>query len=97
MFSQVSVCPQSASLLLVHCWALLWRGGYASDWNAVLCLVFVKVNLPGVDDGSRAGLLVDVVAARVVLAVLVLVGLVPSVTLLGSVFRGCSLGAGSVG
>ena len=36
-------------------------------------------------------------AARVVLAVLVLVVLVPSVTLLSSVFRGCSVGAGSVG
>ena len=36
MFSQVFVCPQSASLLLVHCWSLLWRGRYASYWNAFL-------------------------------------------------------------
>ena len=32
MFSQVSVCPQSASWIL----ALLRRGRYASSWNAFL-------------------------------------------------------------
>ena len=32
------VCPQSASWLLVHCSALLWRGRYASYWNAFLLL-----------------------------------------------------------
>ena len=37
MFSQVSVCPQSASWLIVHCSALLRRGRYASYWNAFLC------------------------------------------------------------
>ena len=36
MFSQVSVCPQSASWLIVHCSALLRRGRYASYWNAFL-------------------------------------------------------------
>ena len=36
MFSQVSVCPQSASWLLVHCLALSRRGRYASYWNAFL-------------------------------------------------------------
>ena len=34
MFSQVSVCPQLASWILVHCSALLRRGQYASYWNA---------------------------------------------------------------
>ena len=36
MFSQVSVCPQSASRILVHCSALLQRDRYASYWNAFL-------------------------------------------------------------
>ena len=36
MFSQVSVCPQLASWLLVHWSALLRRGRYASYWNAFL-------------------------------------------------------------
>ena len=36
MFSQVSVCPQSASWLIVHCSALLRRGRCASYWNAFL-------------------------------------------------------------
>ena len=36
MFSQVPVCPQSASWLLGHCSSLLWRGRYASYWNAFL-------------------------------------------------------------
>ena len=36
MFSQVSVCSQSASRMLVHCSALLRRGRYASYWNAFL-------------------------------------------------------------
>ena len=36
MFSQVSICPQSASWILVHCSALLRRGQYASYWNAFL-------------------------------------------------------------
>ena len=35
MFSQV-FCSQSASWLLVHCSSLLWRGRYASSWNAFL-------------------------------------------------------------
>ena len=34
MFSQVSVCPQSASWLLVHYSALLRRRHHASYWNA---------------------------------------------------------------
>ena len=34
MFSQVFVWPQLASWLLVRCSALLWRGRYASYWNA---------------------------------------------------------------
>ena len=43
MFSQVSVCAQSASSILVHCSALLRRGRYTSYWNAFLflfCLFF---------------------------------------------------------
>ena len=36
MFSQVFVCPQSASWILVHCLAFLRRGRYASYWNAFL-------------------------------------------------------------
>ena len=36
MFSQMSVCPQSASWLLVHCSAFLRRGRYTSYWNAFL-------------------------------------------------------------
>ena len=36
MFSQMSVCPQSASWIMVHCSALLQRGRYASYWNALL-------------------------------------------------------------
>ena len=36
MFSQVTVCPQSASWILVHCSALLQRSWYASYWNAFL-------------------------------------------------------------
>ena len=36
MFSQLPVCPQSVSWLLVHCSAFLQRGWYASYWNAVL-------------------------------------------------------------
>ena len=35
-FSQVFVCPQLASWLLIHCSALLWRGWYASYSNAFL-------------------------------------------------------------
>ena len=38
MFSQVSVCPQSTTKILVHRSALLWRGRYASYWNAFLYL-----------------------------------------------------------
>ena len=38
MFSQVSVCPQSASWILVHCSAMLRRGRYTSYWNAFLLL-----------------------------------------------------------
>ena len=38
MFSQVFVCPQSASWPLVHCSALLRLGRYASYWNAFLFL-----------------------------------------------------------
>ena len=34
MFSQVFVCPQSASWLFIHCSALLRLGQYASYWNA---------------------------------------------------------------
>ena len=33
MFSQVFVCPQSASWLLIHCLALLRRGQFASYWK----------------------------------------------------------------
>ena len=36
MFSHVSVCPQSALWLFVHCSALLRSGRYSSYWNAVL-------------------------------------------------------------
>ena len=36
IFSQVFVCPQSASWLLDHCSSLLQRGRYASYWNAFL-------------------------------------------------------------
>ena len=38
MFSQVSVCPQSASWLLVHCSTFLQHGRYASYWNAFFLL-----------------------------------------------------------
>ena len=42
MFSQVSVCPRSASWLLVHCSALR-RGRYASYSNAFLSVwVFMQ-------------------------------------------------------
>ena len=34
MFSQVSVCPQSASWIPAHCSALLKCGRYASYWNS---------------------------------------------------------------
>ena len=34
MFSQASVCPQSASWLLGHCSSFLQRGRYASYWSA---------------------------------------------------------------
>ena len=34
MFSQVSICPQSASWILAHCSALLKCGRYASYWNS---------------------------------------------------------------
>ena len=40
MFSQVSVCPQSASWLLSHCSSLLQHGRYASYWNAFLFQFF---------------------------------------------------------
>ena len=40
MFSQVFVCLQSASWLLVHCSSLLWRGRYASYWNAFLFILY---------------------------------------------------------
>ena len=40
IFSQVSVCPQSGSWLLVHCSTLLQHARYASYWNAVLFGVF---------------------------------------------------------
>ena len=40
MFSQVSVCPQSASWLLGHCSSLLWRGRYASLLECILVRVF---------------------------------------------------------
>ena len=36
MFSQVFICLQSASWLLIHCLALLQLGQYASYWNAFL-------------------------------------------------------------
>ena len=36
MFSQVSVCPQSASWIFAHCSVLLRSGRYASYWNAFL-------------------------------------------------------------
>ena len=36
MFSQVSVCPQSASWILAHCSSLLQCGRYASYWNTFL-------------------------------------------------------------
>ena len=36
MFSQLSVCPQSASWILVHCSTLLQCGRYAFYWNAFL-------------------------------------------------------------
>ena len=42
MFSQVSVCPQSASWILDHCSALLRHGRYASHWNAFLLLVKIE-------------------------------------------------------
>ena len=42
MFSQLSVCPQSASWTLAHCSTLL-RGRYASYWNAFL-FVFLILN-----------------------------------------------------
>ena len=41
MFSQVSVCPQLASWILVHCSALLQHGRYASYWNAFLLISFL--------------------------------------------------------
>ena len=51
MFSQVFVCPQSASWLLIHCLALLRRGQYASYWNAFLffmqpSLCFLDISQP---------------------------------------------------
>ena len=46
MFSRVSVCPRSASWILVHCSALLHRGRYASYWNAFLLeFFFQKLNI----------------------------------------------------
>ena len=42
MFSQVSVCPQSAAWIVVHCSALLRRGRYASYWNAFLFVTELK-------------------------------------------------------
>ena len=43
MFSQVSVCPQSTSWILVHYSALLQCGRYASYWNDFLFLsIFTK-------------------------------------------------------
>ena len=36
MFSQMFVCPQSASWLLAHCSDLLRRGRHESYWNAFL-------------------------------------------------------------
>ena len=38
VFSQVSVCPQSVSWILVHCSALLQCSRYTSYWNAFLLL-----------------------------------------------------------
>ena len=43
MFSQMSVCPQSVSWLLIHCSALLRRGRYASYWNALLFKKILKI------------------------------------------------------
>ena len=43
MFSQVFVCPQSPSWLLDHGSALLWRGRYASYWNAFLFLISMEL------------------------------------------------------
>ena len=43
MFSQVSVCPQSASWILLQCSALLWRGRYASYWNAFSFIVILLI------------------------------------------------------
>ena len=45
MFPQVSVCPQSASWIQVHCSALLQRGRYASYWNAFLLHILRKMCL----------------------------------------------------
>ena len=36
IFSQVFVCPQSASSLIDHCSSLLRHGRYASTWNTFL-------------------------------------------------------------
>ena len=43
MFSQVSVYPQLASRLQVHCSAFLRRGRYGSYWNAFL-LSLISMN-----------------------------------------------------
>ena len=42
MFSQVDVCPQSASWLLVHWSSLFRRGRYASYWNSSLLIFFCR-------------------------------------------------------
>ena len=45
MFSQVSVCPQSASWLFGHWSSLLRRGWYATYWNAFLLFKNVCSNI----------------------------------------------------
>ena len=45
MFSQVSLCPQSASWLLDHCSSLLLGGRYASYWNAFLLKLLERYEL----------------------------------------------------
>ena len=62
MFSQVSVCPQLALWILVHCSALLRRSRYTFYWNAFLLLIIftkefrnlknTKLNLEGILYGN---------------------------------------------
>ena len=56
MFSQVSVCPQSASWILVQCSALLRRGRYASYRNVLLFdNIFVENCMKMKEIGPRGG------------------------------------------